>query len=284
MLIGSDGLALGKKPKEKEPEKLAKPKEEVQRRQISQAYGNLPLYFIPNEGQIDPKVKFYTQGPGYTFYFTPEEGVFSFVKKVPSERSVPSTDLRTLQMQIQEQAKTKTLVLTLKFLGSNPKTRIEGRSKGTGKVSYFIGKDQSKWQSGLPTYHEVAYKELWSHVDLVFRGSGGKLKYEFVLQPGAKVKNVRLAYGGAEGITLDKEGNLLIKTADGMMTDEAPSSYQMIEGEKVLVDVQYMLLSQTNSPNAYGFKVVDQYNSGYPLIIDPSIPIPYLGKQNEKWN
>lgn len=28
------------------------------------------------------------------------------------------------------------------------------------------------------------------------RGEGGKLKYEFVVQPGAKVEDIRLAYWG----------------------------------------------------------------------------------------
>src|SRR3989304_5074917 len=43
--------------------------------QVQETYGNLPLYFIQNDGQVDKKVKFYEKGSGHATYFT-MEGVY----------------------------------------------------------------------------------------------------------------------------------------------------------------------------------------------------------------
>src|SRR4030042_6893853 len=42
--------------------------------QLQEAYGKLPLHFIPNQGQVDERVQFYTQGGGGAFFFTREGG------------------------------------------------------------------------------------------------------------------------------------------------------------------------------------------------------------------
>ena len=136
------------------------------------ARSRLPLAFVPNAGQIDPRVRFAAQTGGASFFFTPQEAVLSFVKG-------------------------KKGVLSLAFLGANPEARIEGQRRGTGKVNYLLGNEPSKWRTGLPTYEQVVYRKLWPGIDLMFTGTGGALKYEFRLAPGAKVSDIRLAYRGA---------------------------------------------------------------------------------------
>src|SRR5215213_8777028 len=42
------------------------------------AYGKLPLSFIPNAGQTDKAVRYYAQGAGYSFFFTKEGATLSF--------------------------------------------------------------------------------------------------------------------------------------------------------------------------------------------------------------
>jgi hypothetical protein len=45
-----------------------------------EAYGKLPLSFIPNEGQTDKAVRYYAQGAGYGFFFTKEGATLSFAE------------------------------------------------------------------------------------------------------------------------------------------------------------------------------------------------------------
>src|SRR5882672_1919068 len=43
----------------------------------SAAYGQLPLSFEANQGQVDPQVNFLSRGSGYTLFLTPSEAVLS---------------------------------------------------------------------------------------------------------------------------------------------------------------------------------------------------------------
>jgi Beta-propeller repeat len=103
---------------------------------------------------------------------------------------------------------------------------------------------------------------------MAVRGQGGKLKYEFHLKPGASVEDVRLAYRGAEGLSVGAGGELLVRTSMGVLKDAAPVSYQVIGGERVAVESRYKLLEEEGG--SYGF-AVGSYDPRYPLVIDPGL-------------
>src|SRR5215208_5993132 len=183
------------------------------------AYGKLPLSFVPNEGQsTDEAVRYYAQGAGYGFFFTKEGATLSFAE-----------------------GKGRGHALGLDFLGANPHATLTARKRLPGKVNYLVGDDPAKWQQGLPTHAELLYGGLWPGIDMAARGEGGKLKYEFLLQPGSSVEDVRLAYRGAEGLSVGAGGQLLVRTSLGVLKDAAPVSYQRIGGERVPVESRYKL-------------------------------------------
>jgi hypothetical protein len=154
-------------------------------RQALEAYGKLPLSFVPNAGQTNASIRLYAQGSGFRFAFRREEALFAFTRT--------------------EQGKTKGAAVALRFLGARPDAEPTGGRPGTGRVNYLLGNDPTRWRTNLPTYEEVVYPNLWPGIDLVFRGADGQLKYEFVLRPGAEVADIRLAYEGAERLSLDRK-------------------------------------------------------------------------------
>jgi hypothetical protein len=103
---------------------------------------------------------------------------------------------------------------------------------------------------------------------MVLRGQGGNLKYEFRLAPGADPSRIRLAYRGAEGVSLDTARNLSIATPLGTMRDARPRSYQRVGSKRVEVDSNYVLGERANS---YGFALGAGYDSRRPLVIDPGL-------------
>jgi hypothetical protein len=197
---------------------------------VRDADGKLPLAFVPNADQTDG-VHFSAQAGGATFYFTQEEAIFAFRKGSLSQ--------------------TGGIILRLAFLGGNPETRIEGQGLG-------------------PTYERVVYRDLWPGIDLVFRGADGQLKYEFLLRPRAKIAAIRLAFRGAEGLSLDRDGNLLVKTPLGTLTDARPIAYQELGGERVPVESRFLPHPDPRQEGAYGF-AVGAYDSRQPLVIDPGL-------------
>jgi hypothetical protein len=142
-------------------------------------------------------------------------------------------------------------VLTLDFLGANPDATLEAREQLPGKVNYLVGSDPTKWQQGLPTHRELVYSEVWPGIDMFVRGEGGRLKYEFHVQPGASIEDIRLAFRGAQGLSLGGGGELPVETPLGVLEDAAPASYQEVGGERVPVESRYAL----SGDNGYGFEV-----------------------------
>jgi hypothetical protein len=160
-------------------------------RRVALAYTNLPLAFIPNAGQTDEQVRYYAQGAGYSFYFM--------------------DDMAVLALQTGDLGH----ALDLRFLGANPNAELTATGQSEARINYLTGSER---QSNLPTYGRLIYRELWPGIDMVFWGKGGKLTYEFRLRPGARVSDIRLAYAGAEGVSLGASGNLLIHTPLGILT------------------------------------------------------------------
>jgi hypothetical protein len=208
------------------------------------AYGKLPLSFIPNEGQTEEAVRYYAQGAGYGFFFTKEGARLSFAEGKGRGGHA----------------------LALDFLGADPHATLTAKKRLSGEVNYLVGDEPAKWQQELPTHGELLYGGLWPGIDMAVRGEGGKLKYEFHLKPGSSVEDVRLGYRGAEGLSVGAGGELLVRTSLGVLKDAAPVSYQLIGGERVPVESRYALTGN----GGYGF-AVGSYDPRYPLIIDPGL-------------
>ena len=99
-------------------------------------------------------------------------------------------------------------------------------------------------------------------IDLAFRGEQGRLKYEFRLAPGRIPRSIRLAYDGAESLSLSPDGALLLGTSLGELRDEAPLTYQVVAGKRVAVASGYQL-----DDTSYGFELA-AYDRERPLVID----------------
>jgi hypothetical protein len=219
---------------------------QMSEKEALEAYGKLPLSFISNEGQTtEEAVRYSAQGAGYGFSFTKGGAMLSFTN-----------------------GEGRGHALGLSFLGADPDATLTAQKRLAGEVNYLVGDEPAKWQQGLPTHGELLYGRLWPGIDMAVRGEGGKLKYEFHLKPGSSVEDVRLAYRGAEGLSVGAGGELLVRTSLGVLKDAAPMSYQRIGGERVAVESRYKLLKDEGG--GYGF-AVGAYDPRYPLIIDPAL-------------
>src|SRR5205085_4240024 len=112
-------------------------------------YHDLPLSFVPNEGQADRRIRYSAQAPGLAVSFTRSEALFSFVTG-------------------KEEA-----ALALQFLNSNPRAVLTGANPLPGRVNYLIG-DRGRWHTNLPTYGRVLYRDMWPGVDVAFSGDEGQ--------------------------------------------------------------------------------------------------------------
>ena len=146
------------------------------------ALAKLPLSFVPNRGQVDGPARFYAQGPGYSFGFT---------------RQGLALNLERGQRGI---------ALKLGFLErTHHATRSKLSTTRQGQLHRRLGRHAA---TGLPTFGVIRYQELWPGIDMVVRGRGGTLKYEFHVRPGADSSDIGLAYSGAQSLALGADGGL----------------------------------------------------------------------------
>ena len=243
--------------------------DEATEARVLEAYGKLPLLFIPNQGQIDGQAEYYTKASGHTLYFTSDGIVFDLFR--PSQTPGPSFGL-TQSPEETPAATMDRLVFSLDLVGAQPSPVIEGSQQDEAVVNYFIGNDPEKWHSSIPTYRELVYQGIYPNIDLRLYGNQGSLSYDFIVEPGGDVGSIRLAYTGVDGLMLDN-GELVVKTAFGDIRQTLPYIYQQIGDKRLEIEGGFRLLDG----NMYGFEV-GAYDANYPLIIDPSLVYStYLG-------
>jgi hypothetical protein len=247
----------------------------------------MPLLFVPNEGQTDERVAYYIQGRDKTIYFTPQGVTFALTApftQTNAPADLPTHGLAQLETRPKRMSVEPTAVqrwaVKLDFLGANPDVRPVGQDKTEAILSYFKGRPEA-WRTGLPTYAKIVYPELWPGIDLVYYGTVNRLKYEFVVRPGADPGRIRLAYRGATDVQVNAAGQLEVTTPVGGFQDETPAAYQEVDGRRVEIEMAYAFepappeILSPQSSTTYGFRVGD-YDLSRPLILDPAV-LTYAG-------
>jgi len=236
--------------------------EEVTETQMLQTFNALPLSFTENQGQVDSDVQFIARGDGGDMFFSAYETTFILQKN--KEQTVEKKDVTSEPVTDESEY----FVLKRQFLGTNSNLTAEGEEKLQWNTSYFIGNNPSQWHTGVPNYEKIHITNLYEGIDLVYYGDKNVLKYDLVIQPGADPSKVRFYYEGAEGYNVNNNGDLEIYTLSGTVIEKKPYSYQIIEGEKKEIDVNYKIIDKNFNTVAFE---VSSYDNMYPLIIDPEL-------------
>jgi len=233
------------------------------------AKARLPVYFIENRGQVDARVAYYVHGANKIFYFGSEGVTMALSRALPRQSRQPTLARVNASSDALGESSVSRVIIKLDFVGADPAVKPVGEELSTARFSYFKGRRED-WATGLKTYNRLAYRDLWPGIDLVYSGSVDRLKYLFVVKPGADPKQIRLRYRGAESVSVDLEGRLLVQTALEDFHDDKPIAYQELNGSAVDVATNYTLSSQANAGYLFGFNV-GTYDPSKALVIDPVI-------------
>src|SRR5215813_11567498 len=229
-----------------------KPADAATRARVNEAYGKLPLSFEVNRGQADPSIKLISRGGNYNLSFAPTGAT----------------------LHLQRGSANQDATLQIKPVNANPSPKIVGMDQLPGKSNYIIGSDRTRWRTNIPNYARARYKELWPGVDAIFYGNQRNLEYDFVVKPGADPRAIELTFNGAERISIDEDGDLVLYTAVGEIRQRKPIIYQEAHGSRREVIGGYVLKGERR----IGFRVAE-YDRRLPLVIDPIALIygSYLG-------
>jgi len=221
---------------------------------IEPDFGRIPLYFIPNLGQVDQNVRFYARTALYTLWITNDGLIFDNKGRIESDAG-------------EEEAGNLTRFV---FLGANNNPDIIAINETSHAVNYLKGRDRSRWQTGLRTSQGVLIKNIYPRIDLKIYGIERQIEYDWIIKPGADPASIRFQYCSIENTTLDSEGNIIIETGFGRSRHHRPVTFQVINGRKVPVKAEFEKVGD----NTYGFRI-DEYNKKLPLVIDPIVTVDY---------
>ena len=209
---------------------------------------SMSMPFIKNEGQADPKVKFYANTFAGTAYLT--ENDLTYV--IPTEDG--------------------SFVIKETPHGGYFTPSADTPSETT--VNYFKGTEEN-WHTDIPTYDSVSAGFVWDGVSLSLKAYGDNIEKLFTVFPGTNPDVIKMNFDGVESLSVDKSGEMLLHTSAGDITMTAPVAYQHIDGIKKFVPVKYSI-----SNTIYGF-VLGDYEKTLPVVIDPLLASTFLGGSDE---
>lgn len=203
--------------------------------QTAATFGNLPLYF--EAGTPD---RFVAQG---------KDAQFSVAARGAELTLQKSGVTRTVQMQ---------------FTGANTQPQIHGDGGLSGRINYLTGSQPAQWRTGVPTFARVQVTEIYPGIDLVYYGNQQRLEYDFTLAPGVNPDAIAMRFSGADEISVDARGELVLKLGHDEMRQPRPVIYQTVDGVRREISGGYKMLDAHNVAFTVG-----NYDRSRPLVIDP---------------
>ncbi len=215
----------------------AAPSEAAQDRAADQLLRSIPLRF-----EQDAQGRWTSRGAGFAYLF----------------------DQRATLLRVKDGT------VRLTFDGANTGAAFSASEPMLAPSNYFIGHSFRSAEG----FGRLGRKGVYPGVDVVFYGNGQHLEYDFNLAPGADPSKIRLRFDGADSVSVNERGEIVLKVGSGELVQQVPVVYQRNEsGDTIAVEYSYRLAADGTVGLALG-----DYNRAEALVIDPSILYTaYLG-------
>lgn len=258
---------------------------------ITRNMASMPLAFTANQGQWNDKVMFRANAGGATMWFASDGAYYQFTRTIESDDNnpisivdkrygMPIDDISGRQTSSsapgidREPEQYETMMIKANFVGSNANSIMRGIGEMEYKCNYFIGNDPNEWQTDVRNYSAVMYEEIYDGIDLKYYGNGKQMEYDFIVSPGADYSQIEIRYEGAESISINTSGELVVTTKWGKVIEQRPIIYQIENNSRIAVTGEYKMMGD----NSFGFELSGNYNPALPLVIDPVLVYStYLG-------
>lgn len=106
------------------------------------------------------------------------------------------------------------------------------------------------------------------------------MEYDFIVPSGADPSRIEVRYEGANSVSVNEAGEMVVETDWGEVVEQRPVVYQMSGGDRVSLAGHYLLKSE----KVFGFELPDGYDPNLPLVVDPTLVYStYLGGSYYDW-
>lgn len=213
-------------------------------------FGHLPLSFEENRGQFDKRVDFLAHGRGYNVMLTGEGAILDLAPPRATEEQPGQVPLR------------------IALDGADTGARAQALESLPGIANYYTlaGHEIKTLYEHVPTHSRIRYAGVYRGIDVVYYGDGRQLEYDFVVAPHADIRAIRLRFDGADHLTIDPSGDLLIDVHGTVVRQHKPVMYQELNGVRRRVASRYVRTGRNQVAFAAG-----RYDRRRPLTIDPVV-------------
>lgn len=182
------------------------------------------LFFTENKGQVTdqyykPRTDIdFKLGDGSLNVFIGDGKMhYQFSKIMDKAIVVPGDDARTPQPVDMYR-------MDVELVGANPDAEVIKGDRQAYYENYYTPGTGTNGAT-VHQYARVTYKNIYPKIDWVLYVQGGRLKHEFVVNPGGKVGDIKLKYSGATKLEKNNEGGIVATTPMGTVAEHAPFSY-----------------------------------------------------------
>jgi hypothetical protein len=227
---------------------------------ISKNIQSTAISFTENKGQVADQfgkcnsAVLFSGNTGDMNYHLLNNGVSYQLAKVESWKDTRDPKTGKTKKTID---RSSTYRLDVKWLNANKNYTIQKGNAIEGYSNYYLAHCPDGI-TNVKSYKSIVYKNIYKGIDLKWYVNNGALEYDFIVNAGANVNDIKLEINGAT-ILKDRSGNMQFKTPFGTISECKPKVYQ--NGK--------LLRSNWNvTGNVISFNV-PSYNINLPLIIDP---------------
>ena len=239
-------------------------------------------YFIENKGQWDSDVRFRAAIPGGFLFLKSHSLLYVLydgakVSAMHAKGHAQAPDAR----EDMSAPGLRAHGVEVTFLNTSQNVRHQPLKTSKGRFNYFLGNDAGTWASGVNGFEEVIYENIYPDVNLRVYLNQAKLKYEFIVKPGADASRISFQYKGAEKVALNESGQIVIKTSVGEIREAQPYSFQSGGNARATEVPSAFRLSEDDVAH---FELPSGYNKSLPLTIDPELIFStYSGSVADNW-
>ncbi|HTB05843.1 MAG TPA: PKD domain-containing protein [Bacteroidia bacterium] len=156
--------------------------------------------------------------------------------------------------------------LTSTWEGANPNVSIEAKEEESYYYTYPKGTTGSIKTN---IFKKLLYQNIYQGIDIEYtfpEGDKTGFKYSIIVHPGADLSKVKLLYSGNKGMLIDAQGEVIIKSGIGELTEHAPVSFYQGGAS---INSAYVL-----NGNEESFKIIGSYDNTQTVVIDPWVTNP----------
>lgn len=226
--------------------------------------------FVENKGQWDSRALFRYSIPGMDYWVTGDGikvDLYNVHRIAASGGPTPTSAVDVQQVRTGH-------VVHFKFLGAGATSEPWGYAASDVTTDFFVG-PTSKHARNVRSFGEAYIKSIYPGTHVRNYLFGEYPRYDVVVEAGFDPNNIVFDVIGADKVTVDADGDLVVDMVVGELRHRGLFVYQPVGNARMIVDARFRMLDG----NTVKIDVGD-YDPRLPVIIDPLVYGTYLGSDD----